>query len=81
MKAMEVNTSIINSYMGLLSNLSPSSKLELISKLSALVKTDLTKKETLFKKSFGALETEKSAEEMIKEIRESRVSTREIESF
>ncbi len=81
MKAMEVNTSIINGYMGLLSNLSPSNKLELISRLSALVKTDLNKKETLFKKSFGALETEKSAEEMIKEIRESRVSTREIESF
>ncbi len=81
MKALELNTSIVNGYIGLLGNLSPSNKLELISKLSALVKTDLNKKESLFKKSFGALETEKSAEEMIKEIRESRVSTREIEAF
>ncbi len=73
MRTLEINTSIINGYMGLLSNLSPNNKLELISKLSVQVKTDLNKKQSLFKKSFGALDTEQTAEEMIKEIRESRV--------
>ncbi len=78
MNTLELNTSIVEGYIGLLSNLSPNSKLELISRLSVLVKTDINKKRSLFKKSFGALDTEESAEEIIEEIRKSRVLTREI---
>lgn len=44
MKTTEINTTIVDGYAGLLDNLSPDNKLDLISKLTASVKTDLTKK-------------------------------------
>ena len=81
MKTTEVNTTIVDGYVGLLDNLSTNNKLDLISKLTASVKTDLTNKKSTFKKSFGAFDSKKSAEEIIEEIRNSRVSTRQIESF
>ena len=81
MPSTENNTTIINGYIGLLENLSPDNKLDLISKLSASVKTDLGDKVSTFKKSFGAFESEKTAEEIIEEIRNSRLFTRENEQF
>jgi hypothetical protein len=81
MRTTELNDTIIDGYVGLLDNLSTNNKLDLISKLSASVKTDLTNKKSSFKKAFGAFDTKKSAEEIIEEIRNSRVSTRQIESF
>ena len=81
MTSTETNTTIINGYVGLLENLSPDNKLDLISKLTASVKTDLGNKKSKFKKSFGAFESEKTAEEIIEEIRNSRLFTREIEPF
>jgi hypothetical protein len=81
MKAIEFNSKIIEGYLGLLDNLSPSNKLDLIARLTASVKTDLTTKKSSFKQAFGAFESSKSAEEIIEEIRSSRVSTRIIESF
>ncbi|HEY6437950.1 MAG TPA: hypothetical protein VIY47_15275 [Ignavibacteriaceae bacterium] len=81
MKTAEINTTIVDGYVGLLDNLSTSNKLDLISKLTVSVKTDLTNKKSSFKKAFGAFDSKKSAEEIIEEIRNSRVSTRQIESF
>lgn len=81
MKAAEINTTIVDGYVGLLDNLSPVNKLDLISKLTASVKTDLTNRKSSFKKAFGAFDSKQSAEEIINEIRNSRVSTRQIESF
>jgi hypothetical protein len=81
MRTNEINTNLIDGYLELLGGLSPEKKLELISKLSDLVKVDLTRKNSTFRKSFGALDTEKSAEEIISEIRSSRLSNRKIESF
>lgn len=81
MKSAEINTSIIDGYIGLLDNLSTTNKLDLISKLTKSIKTDLTKKKTLFNKSFGAFDSANSAEEIIEDIRNSRVPTREIEEF
>ena len=81
MTSTETNTTIINGYIGLLENLSPDNKLDLISKLTASVKTDLSNKKNTFKKSFGAFVSEKTAEEIIEEIRNSRLLSREIESF
>jgi hypothetical protein len=81
MKAAEINTTIIDGYIELLDNLSPSNKLDLISKLTASVKTDLNSKKSSFKKAFGAFDSKKSAEKIIEEIRSSRVSTRQTESF
>jgi hypothetical protein len=80
MRAVE-NTTIVDGYVELLNNLSTNNKLDLISKLTDSVKTDLTNKKSSFKKSFGAFDSKKSAEEMIEEIRNSRVSTRQIEPF
>lgn len=81
MKATEINSTIINGYIGLLDGLSTSNKLDLISKLTDLVKTDLNKKQSSFKKAFGALKTNQTAEEMIEDIRNSRILNRQIESF
>ena len=81
MKVPEINNTIVDGYIGLLDNLSPSDKLDLISNLTVSVKTDLSNKKSLFKKSFGAFESKKSAEEIIDEIRASRLSTRQTESF
>lgn len=80
MKPAEINTSIIDGYFGLLDSLSPKDKLDLISKLKNSLTTRKSKKAT-FKKAFGAFESNKSAEEIIEEIRNSRVSTRQIEEF
>lgn len=81
MKSAEINTSIIEGYVGLLDNLSTANKLDLISKLTKSIKTDLTRKKTSFRKAFGAFDSKKSAEQIIEEIRASRISTREIEEF
>jgi GTP cyclohydrolase III len=81
MKAQEINTTIVDGYIGLLDNLSPNDKLEIISKLTDSVRTDLKNKVSSFKKAFGAFDSEKSAEEIIEEIRSSRTFTRKIESL
>jgi hypothetical protein len=81
MTSPETNTTILEGYVGLLENLSPNNKLDLISKLTASVKMDLGNKKSTFKKSFGAFESEKTAEEIIEELRNSRLFTREIEPF
>ena len=81
MKTMDVNTSLIEGYLHMLENLNAGSKLDLISKLSQSVKTDITNNKNLFYKSFGAWETGKSAEEIIKEIRSNRKFDRQIEEF
>lgn len=43
-------------------------------------KTEITEEEEI-KKAFGAFESDKTADQIIKEIRDSRVSIREIELF
>jgi hypothetical protein len=81
MNTTTFNSKIVDGYFGLLDNLSPTNKLDLIAKLTASVKSDLKPKKSSFKKAFGAFESSKSAEEIINEIRESRVFNRQIESF
>ncbi len=81
MRTTEINTTIVDGYVELLDNLSTSNKLDLISKLTASVKTDMARKKSSFKKAFGAFDSKKTAEEIIEEIRNSRVTTRQIESF
>jgi hypothetical protein len=75
------NMTIIEGYLGLLENLNPKTKLDLISKLTATVKSGIITKKSTIKKAFGALDTKQSADELINEIRSSRISTRKIESF
>lgn len=78
---MGIHTTIIDGYMGLLNNLSPNDKLELISKLSTSVKANLKPKKNKFKSAFGAMETSKTAEEIIEELKQQRSFKRDIESF
>lgn len=63
---------IVETYSGLFEGLSSANKIELIESLSKSLKTELTAKENTFYKSFGAFSTEKSAEEIIADIRLSR---------
>lgn len=72
MKAININTSLIDGYLRLLYNLSPSDKLDLISKLTLSVKKDLDDKRKSFYKAFGAWESKQSADEIINDIRNSR---------
>ena len=81
MKTAEINNTIVEGYIRLLGNLSPTNKLDIISKLTASVKSDLANKKLSFKESFGGFVSNQSAEEIIEDIRKSRVFTREIEPF
>jgi hypothetical protein len=81
MKVLNINAILIDGYVRLLENLSPNSKLDLISKLTQSVKADISDKKSSFKKSFGAFESKKSAEELVSEIRNSRSFKRKIEEI
>ena len=62
MRTADINETIIDGYLELLDNLSPSNKLDLISKLTNSVKTDLSNKKSSLKEASGAFESTKSAE-------------------
>ena len=79
MKAIDINTTLIEGYLRLLDNLSPNNKLDLISKLTLSVKTDITDKKKSFYKAFGAWESKQSADEIINDIRNSRTFNRQTE--
>ncbi|MEI8087851.1 MAG: hypothetical protein WCG93_16690 [Paludibacter sp.] len=80
---MKSNSSnvLIDNYFGLLRGLSKETKLQLISKLSNSMIEKVDENESLVDRFFCAFKSEKSAEEIIKEIRESRTFNRTIESF
>jgi hypothetical protein len=81
MKAIDINKTLIEGYLQMLDNLSPSNKLDLISKLTQSVKTNITDRKKTFYEAFGAWESQKSADKIIEEIRESRTFNRKIEQF
>lgn len=74
---------LLTSYLQLAASLSSASKLDLIAQLSASVKDELaaTHREAAFAQAFGAFESDKTAEELIADLRASRTFTRQIESF
>ena len=78
---MKSNTVLIDNYFGLLSSLSKENKIRLIAKLSNSIIEESTEDENVVDNFFGAFKSEKSAEELIKEIRESRIFNRTIEAF
>jgi len=81
MKSADINRTLIDGYLQLLDNLSPGNKLDLISELTASVKSDITNKKSSFKKAFGAFQSKKTAEQIINEIRSSRTFARQIEEI
>lgn len=68
-------------YFGFLKNLNPNSKLDLISKLSQSLKNDEQASDTSLQSLFGAYKSEETADEIIAEIRASRVFNRNIETL
>jgi hypothetical protein len=63
---------IIETYSIMFNGLSPLSKIELIESLTKSLKKDKIEKVDAFYKSFGAFSTEKTAEEIVVEIKSSR---------
>ena len=68
-------------YFGFLKNLNQNSKLDLISKLSQSLKNDEQVSDTSLQSLFGAYKSEETAEEIIAELRASRVFNRNIETL
>jgi hypothetical protein len=82
LKAIDINTTLIEGYLRMLDNLSPNNKLDLIAKLTLTVKEDkMTEKKKSFFKAFGAWESKEEADEIIKDLRSSRTFNRKIEKF
>ena len=81
MKTRDTNTTLIDGYLKMLDNLSPDYKLDLISKLSLSIKTDITRRKKSFYKAFGAWNSKKSADQIISDIRKSRTFNRQLEQF
>ena len=63
---------IIENYSMLFEGLNSLTKIELIESLTESLKREKTSKKNDFFKSFGAFGSEKSAEEIVKEIKSSR---------
>lgn len=78
MESIDINTTLVEGYLRLLSNLSLNNKLDLISKLTLSVKTDITERKSSFYKAFGAWESKQSADEIIDEIHKSRTFNRRV---
>ncbi|MDZ4681925.1 MAG: hypothetical protein SH848_17130 [Saprospiraceae bacterium] len=73
MDALNVNSILVNNYLALLQNMSQDHKLELLAKLAQSLKTE--KEEGMsMKELFGAFQSEQTADQLIEEIRQSRVS-------
>ena len=71
--------SLADYYFGFLKNLNSDSKLDLISKLSQSLKENETISETSLQSLFGAYKSDETADEIIAELRASRVFNRNIE--
>lgn len=75
------NKHIVDAYAGLLEGLSTTSKLALIESLSQSLRREKDDKDTNFYQSFGAFGTDKSAEEIIADIKASRQFRKKDVSF
>lgn len=78
---MEAKNIIADNYFGLIKNLSIDVKLELISRITDSLKNLSVQKNDSWKNLYGAFDSEQSADEMIKDIKESRNTNRQIESL
>lgn len=66
------NRHIVETYSGLFEGLNATSKIELIERLSKSLKNENSTKDSKFYKSFGAFDSDKSADEIIADIKLSR---------
>lgn len=79
----DFNRKLIDSYLNLINNLDTNSKLELISRLSSSMKDSSIDNEESksFQHLFGAFKTQKTAEELISNIKADRNFNRKIQDF
>jgi hypothetical protein len=76
------NVNIADNYWGLIKNLRADVRLELISRISNSLKSDISVENTdSWKLLFGAFESSQSADEIIEDLRKSRYTNREIEAL
>ena len=76
------NKIMVDDYYGLLRNLSKETKIKLIAKLSnSIIEDSASENVNVVDNFFGTFKSDKSAEEIIKEIRESRTFSHTIEAF
>ena len=81
MKTTDIDTFLIENYLGLLKNLSPGTKRNLITKITKTLTLDFPEKKKSINDAFGAWESKESAEEILIELRESRNFNRKIEQL
>ena len=76
-----INTIVINNYLGLLQRLNRETKINLVAGLISDIarEPEMRNGENTVNRFFGAFQSDKSAEEMIDEIRSSRHFSRKIE--
>lgn len=81
MKTANLKFNLIDSYLGLLKNLSPDNKLDLISKLSDSLKGTQKPLEKSLGNLYGAFISKESADEIIIDLKASRNFNRKAESL
>jgi hypothetical protein len=81
MKAADFDINIINQYFEMLKNLSKPSKEILITKLINSIESEKKDNTHSIKNLFGAFKSDKSADELIDDIRKSRTFNRTTEKF
>lgn len=81
MKAADLKFNLIDSYLGLLNNLSPDRKLELISRLSDSLKGSKKSTDKSIGELYGAFISRKSADEIIADLKNSRSFNRKTEGL
>jgi len=81
MKPMNVNTRLIDTYFGLIKNLSSEGKQELIARISKSINKKKDSTLSSIDEMFGAFVSDKSADEIIQEIQSSRTFSRTTEQL
>lgn len=78
---MEARNLIADNYFGMIKNLSPDVKLELISRISDSLREPSSQENDSWKKLFGAYDSKQTAEEIIDDLEKSRFTNRQIENL
>lgn len=81
MKTSDLNINLIDTYYGLLKNLSTDSKLELIARLSNSMKTSSQAENDSWQSLYGAFISKQSADELIDDIKNARTFKRKRATF
>lgn len=81
MKSADSNINLLETYFGVLRNLSSDTKLELIAMLSKSMKSTKATKAKSLKSLYGAFVSEQSADELINDLKKARTFNRKREEF